>query len=137
MIEIIIPMKPVAKGRPRVTRRGITYTPKKTADAERVIAVSARFAMKAIDQHEPLEGPLVMKVEFILKPPGGWSKKKKEQALRGIILPTGRPDTKNYYALVEDALNGICYHDDSQIVRLEATKRYGETDSIHIQILNV
>lgn len=44
MIEFVISMRPVAKGRPRVTRRGFAYTPKKTADAEKIVALYGRQA---------------------------------------------------------------------------------------------
>lgn len=38
MAKIIIDGDPVAKGRPRFTKRGIAYTPTKTKTAEEMIA---------------------------------------------------------------------------------------------------
>ena len=35
-----------------------------------------------------------------------------------------KPDISNLIKFVEDALNGICYDDDSQIVKIESTKKY-------------
>ncbi len=131
MINFTIPMKPVAKARPRLTRSGHVYTPKKTTDAEKIVALYARKAIK-----EPLDGPVWMSVEFTFKMPKSWSKKKKELAktVEGTQYKCGRPDIDNLFKLIADALNGMAYHDDAQIVMLSALKRYGERDEIRVHI---
>jgi len=131
MISFSIPMKPVAKGRPRVTKRGFTYTPKKTADAEKIVALYGRQAMGS---EPPSDFPIFMDLDFAISPPRSWTKKKTEAAIVGKIFPASRPDLDNYCKLVEDALNGICYKDDSQIVRLLACKRYALRDNIFVSI---
>jgi len=40
MVKFIVVGEPVAKGRPRFTRRGIAYTPKKTSDYEELVRLS-------------------------------------------------------------------------------------------------
>jgi Holliday junction resolvase RusA-like endonuclease len=40
--------------------------------------------------------------------------------------PTTRPDIDNYAKLVLDALNGFVWADDSQVVKIEAVKRYAK-----------
>jgi Holliday junction resolvase RusA-like endonuclease len=50
---------------------------------------------------------------------------------------TGKPDTSNLVKAIEDALNGIAYYDDSQIVKLFAAKvnpRDGEPIGVAIRI---
>jgi Holliday junction resolvase RusA-like endonuclease len=47
---------------------------------------------------------------------------------------TSRPDLDNLIKTVLDALNGIAYTDDKQIVRLGATKAYGTDPKILISI---
>ena len=44
------------------------------------------------------------------------------------------PDVDNVAKFYLDALNGKAFVDDRQIVRLEATKRYGEMDAVDIRI---
>ena len=46
--------------------------------------------------------------------------------LLGIKRPTKKPDIDNAIKAIADALNGVAYYDDSQIVYIEATKHYAE-----------
>lgn len=46
---------------------------------------------------------------------------------------TKRPDVDNLGKCL-DALNGICWHDDAQIVQLTVSKDYGEEDRVDIEI---
>ena len=75
---------------------------------------------------DPLEGPLYAKVVFVMPIRDSWTKKKKELALAGNLLPTGKPDLDNALKLLFDALNGIVYQDDSQICGIKAGKIYGQ-----------
>jgi len=129
-IEFTVPMKPTGKGRPivvRVNGRSITYTPVSTARAEGNIKLFAWIAgIKFLD------GPVGMEVICSFRPPSSMSKKRRAAALAGEILPTKRPDVDNICKLCADALNGIGYHDDAQIVDLHIIKKYGESDEIKI-----
>lgn len=74
----------------------------------------------------PEAAPLVMEVEFYFIPPKSWSKAKQERAIARKKYPTTRPDLDNLWKGVADALNGIVYKDDSQIVAVTCRKMYGE-----------
>jgi Holliday junction resolvase RusA-like endonuclease len=67
------------------------------------------------------EGPVALTIEFIRQYPKTMSKKKRLTA-----LPVTRPDWDNLSKAVCDALNGICYRDDSQLVQVRVTKFYGD-----------
>lgn len=45
-----------------------------------------------------------------------------------------KPDTDNLAKFVMDALNGVYYKDDSQVYQLTVLKRYGEEDSVRVQL---
>jgi Holliday junction resolvase RusA-like endonuclease len=77
-----------------------------------------------------------MKCDFYKGVPKSWSEKKRQQALAGLIKPIGRPDCSNYLKGVEDALNGIAYLDDSQIVLVHVTKQYSLEPRAEIRIWN-
>ena len=123
--ETYISGEPVPKGRPRFTRSGRTYTPKKTLDHERAI----REAWES-GNHEPFGDsvPLEMIIEFHMKMPDSWSNKKR---FRMNLSPcTKHTDLDNLTKTVQDALNGVAFADDSQIVSLKANKLWcdkGET----------
>lgn len=56
--------------------------------------------------------------------PKSFSKKKYAQADKGEIHPLKKPDLDNIAKSILDALNGLAYHDDSQIVCLIISKFY-------------
>lgn len=132
MIEFIVPGVPVAKGRPRFTRAGRTYTPAATARHERTVReyAQAHFPM-------PLEGALRLEVISFHAIPKSLPTAEKQAALRGMRRPATRPDADNICKLVADALNGIAYTDDNQIVELEALKYYGPTPQTVVRVVRV
>jgi Holliday junction resolvase RusA-like endonuclease len=128
MLEFVVPVEPVAKGRPKFSGRGgfvKVYTPSATLKHEEVIRGYALQAMKGLGL-QPSGRPLYVKI-YIFKPiPESWSKTKTQLAIDGEILPTGKPDTDNYAKAVLDALNGTVWVDDCQITDLYIKKRYSE-----------
>jgi Holliday junction resolvase RusA-like endonuclease len=134
MIFLIVPGEPVAQGRARITtigRHPRVFDPKKSAEYKSYV----RHLANKI-KGRPLEGPLVMKCDFYKGVPKSWSEKKRQQALAGLIKPIGRPDCSNYLKGVEDALNGIAYIDDSQLVLVHVTKQYSLEPRAEIRIWN-
>lgn len=82
----------------------------------------------------PLEGPVTMQVAFIFMRPA--SHFTRSGALRASAPShPGKPDLDKLARAVGDALTGVCYRDDSQIVRWEMTKRYGKQASTEISVL--
>ena len=125
IISFTVPGVPVAKGRARSARtkfgKTIHYTPKKTKVYENEVCKYALLAMyggKAIEESVRLTVFLYMPI------PKSWSLKKKALALSGEILPTTKPDLDNMVKLIGDAMNGVVYKDDSQIVWVTARKFY-------------
>jgi Holliday junction resolvase RusA-like endonuclease len=114
---------PVGKQRPRFSR-GRTYTPKKTVDYETIIASKASQAMGS---SEPLQTPVAIFIWISHAIPASYSKKRKEACLNGLDWPK-KPDLDNVAKVFLDAMNGIVYKDDVQVVKLRVSKRY-DTDS--------
>ncbi len=114
------------KERPRNTwGRGNphTYTPSRTAAAERAIAAFVRQALGP--GWEPLSGPIRLRVDVVRKRPAKLPPDQREHG-----LPTQMPDLKNYLKLIVDALSprkeggwGV-WDNDKQIVEISARKRY-------------
>lgn len=126
---IEIPGELRGKARPRVTRNG-TFTPKATLSAENWVRACALDAGVIA----PLAGPLELSLTVERAVPASWSKKKRAQALVGEIGATGKPDLDNIVKLIGDALNGIAWGDDSQIVRLSVFRCYGERARAQITV---
>jgi Holliday junction resolvase RusA-like endonuclease len=47
---------------------------------------------------------------------------------------TGKPDCTKLARAVEDALTGIIWQDDSQVVELHVWKVWGDTEGVHIGV---
>lgn len=130
-IAFTIPGIPVAKGRAKFARRGnfvTAYTPDKTLQYEKIVALAAKAAMGVTTPGTgtpPLEGPLELRLIFFMPIPASWSMKKQRAAALGEIMPISKPDTSNIVKAIEDGQNGITWKDDSQVTDLIAKKRYG------------
>ena len=114
-----------------MTRRGIAFTPKPTRIAEAFI--KSLFVQK-YPGHVPVEGPLELLVLAYYQIPQSASKKIQEEMATGKIRPLKKPDLSNVLKLCEDALNGIAYRDDSQIVDVGCEKWYSRTPHLEIKI---
>lgn len=128
-----VPGEPVGKGRPRFTRQGRAYTPAKTAKYENLVSLAF---LQAYPNHVAFEGAIEMSMFAFFSVPKSWSKKKQELAYAQEIYPTKKPDTDNI-AKMKDALNGIAYKDDSQVVKETIIKRYAKTPKLVICIKEI
>lgn len=54
--------------------------------------------------------------------------------LSGAEYPTKKPDIDNIVKVVLDALNGLAYKDDTQVVRVLAQKSYYYQSYVEVQI---
>jgi Holliday junction resolvase RusA-like endonuclease len=78
---------------------------------------------------EPLKGLIYLKMMFWL--PWPLKARKSSQRAKERWLDTHRkmkPDTSNYNKAFEDALQGIIYVNDSQVVHIEGSKDFVEAD---------
>lgn len=75
-----------------------------------------------------LIGPLVLEVEFVLPRPLSHRRKDGSTAPGAPMYPITKPDATKMLRAVEDAMTGIAWLDDAQIVRQFVTKRYAEGD---------
>lgn len=120
-VEFTIPGVPQGKERPRFTRSGIAYTPKRTKDYEKMVA----WAYECEAHGAKLTGSIRANIVAIYPVPRSWSKKKQEEAINNRVLPMVKPDLDNVAKAVLDALNGIAYIDDAAVTDLTICKRYG------------
>lgn len=137
-ITLVVPITPVAKARPRVVRdyqgRVHTFTPKKTKDFEARIkaAYLEKREEKGISKH-----PVALWCQFCFEPPKSWGKRKKEQAVDKLIQKTSKPDIDNLLKAVMDALNGLAWVDDAQVVQIYAKKIYSQIPRVEVKIEEV
>lgn len=129
MIDIVIPGEPVAKGRGRATRTGRVFTPAKTRKAEETLAGRA-MAQLATRTDLPLTGPLRLEATFTRVVPKSWTRRDRAEN----PLPTSKPDVDNLLKLAKDALTGLVWVDDAQIVTVITRKVFGEAPSTRLVV---
>ena len=118
--EFTVPGDPVPQSRPRVTRRGGVYY------ADRIVRYRHHVQVAARAAGVPLrEGPLWLGIECIFERPKSHSRK---AGLKPDApdFPYTRGDCTNIAKGIEDALNGVAWLDDSQVVELAVRKRWAK-----------
>ena len=132
MVTFKLDADPVGKQRARYARRGNfvqTYTPDKTRTYESLIKEAATEAMGS---SEPLETPVNLYLYIRVPIPKSYSKKKVADCLNGLEKPIKKPDASNVLKSVEDAMNGVVYRDDCQIVNFHVSKVYSSQSGIDV-----
>lgn len=121
MIEFFVPGIPRATQTGSVVRAGGRLFP-----VRRRTEWSAYCALigKEHAPGEPLEGPLVVSLQFFVPRPK--DKRKTE--------PVGRPDLENLSKGLLDCWNGILWRDDSQVVFLGLRKSYSAAGRVGVQV---
>lgn len=115
IIKIEIPIEPLPQPRARVTRKG-TYQPAKIVKYKTAIKQAAMEKMKG---SEPTE----QAVKCIIK------------VYRKYKVTSRRyGDLDNLYKAITDALNGVVYKDDSQIIKCVIEKYQSAEMKIEIEI---
>ena len=132
MITFKVDGDPVGKQRARYAKRGNfvqTYTPDKTRNYESLIKEAA---IQAMGSNEILETPVNLYLYIRAPIPKSLPKKRLEACLNGSEKPIKKPDASNVLKSVEDAMNGVVYKDDSQIVNIHVTKVYSSQSGIDV-----
>lgn len=134
MISFTIPGEPQGKARAR-TGKGFAYTPEKTVLYENLI--KSIFMSEGCKRFDGEGRPLEMDIKAYYKIPKSTSKNVRQFMLDGHSRPTKKPDADNVLKVCADALNGVAYYDDTQIVRATVEKWYGDEPRVEIEIREV
>lgn len=93
------------------------------------MAVVRTFAMAAMQANSiPITGPIELALTFALpRPKGHFGSGARSEIVKKSAppYPITKPDLTKLIRAVEDALTGICWKDDSQVVWQQARKVYG------------
>lgn len=122
--HINIPGKVVGKQRPKFSRQGNfvkTYTPEKTVNYENWVKMCWMNSGQ-----EKMQGNIIAVIVARFMIPQSFSKKKRNE-LNEKPCPK-KPDCDNIAKSILDALNGIAYDDDAQIVELSVSKVYSANE---------
>lgn len=122
-MEFTIPGAPIGKARPVITKNG-AFTPKKTASYENLVKLAYPGGIT--------ENAVEVSIRAFYQVPKSKSKSQRERMLAGGVWPMKKPDCDNIAKVILDALNGIAYLDDRQVVRLSVEKRYSANPRVEV-----
>lgn len=133
-IHVIGKARPERKRqRPYIDRKGRPMAGPRTDEPDRAdwkawIKLCASQVCSA-----PLEGPLYLDI-IVCKPRPTSYPKRPTARFPWPRHWTKKPDVTNFAKLIEDALTGIAWHDDAQIVDGATHKRFGPRDEVIITV---
>ena len=107
------------------------FTPAKTVGYEGLVALAAQQAMRGAPL---IEGPVLAQLRIDVQIPASWSGKKQRAAEAGQLAPTSKPDIDNVVKAIFDAINGVVWKDDVQVVALTVKKRYSLVPGVAVRI---
>jgi len=90
------------------------------------VSGAAQLAVRTGDG--PIRGPVLLWLTFSLKKPKSYPKRRDLPAIK-------KPDLDKLVRSIKDALKGVLYLDDSQVVYLQATKSYDDAPGVLVQLV--
>jgi crossover junction endodeoxyribonuclease RusA len=117
MITFSVPGTPIPQGSKQAftngTKTWLVEANKEIYAWREKIAKSATIAME-LHRQKPLEGAVSLEIDFIMPRPKTVTRARH----------TVKPDLDKLIRAVNDAITGICFVDDSRVVRINAAKNY-------------
>lgn len=123
-----------AKQRPKFNGR-FAYTPKETVAYENLVKL--QYQAQCGNYRYPDDVPLIVAIFVHIEPPQSASNTKKTRMLNQAEYPLKKPDVDNVAKIILDALNGIAYRDDKQVVTLIVKKLYAGESGVGVTISEV
>lgn len=125
--QIWVPGIPAPQGSKRHVGRGILIESSKRVGPWRAVVALT------VGEHTThvLDGPVRLDLRFVMPRPKATPKRSTPPAVK-------KPDLDKLVRAVLDAITGVTYRDDSQVVALSASKRLaelGETPGLELHIL--
>lgn len=112
----------------------VTDANRKSAPWKQEVASQGAEATADLDL---LDGPLAVCFTIYVPRPAGHFGKAGNVLPSARVFPTVKPDLLKLARGIEDALTGIVWRDDSQIVSERLFKMYGEPARVEIQIREI
>lgn len=134
-MEFLILGQPVGKRRPKFsTIHGYAQAVKPKEDVIYENLVKVCFTQAKPTDYDLYDKPLRVEIIAFFDIPKSFSQKRVREALGGGISPLKKPDADNIAKIICDALNGVAYKDDTQIVELRVRKIYAAEPSVSVLI---
>lgn len=91
-------------------------------------------AKAALRGKGPTALPVAVLIHAFTPIPRSWRSREQIDARNGARLPASTPDADNIGKVVGDALIGVVWNDDAQIVDLRVIKRYSDAAAVRVEV---
>ncbi len=121
-------MEPIPCPRPKVSRSGRVFYPGRYSNWKSRANMMLGPVLASAGILRPWRGPLMLSVDFYVARP------------KTTQLDYPHPDIDNYVKSIMDALTGLAWEDDRQVVALRATKNWNvenDTSYHYIQLSRI
>lgn len=118
LLDLFVPGRPAPQGSKRHVGRGILVESSKAVAPWRT---TVAWHAAQVFHGAPLDGPLRVDLDFVMPRPASTPKRSTPPAIK-------RPDVDKLQRALFDALSGVVWRDDSQLVDVHARKRLAEVD---------
>ena len=108
-----------------------------TYDASAKDLKNLRLLLQAFAPPIPMSGSIYIDATFYLPTPKSTSKKKKSLMESGEIAHNKKPDLDNLSYLLTNAMKGLIYQDDRQIIEVHERKKYGLEPRIEVLVKEI
>lgn len=133
-ITFAVSGEPKSQPRPKAMRRGSfvhIYTPATAKVWKGLVASAAKPFLSPV----PIEGPLSLSLDFRFVRPKSHFTSKGALSKSARLAHTTKPDADNLAKAVMDALTDAgLWKDDTQVVQLNVTKSYADTDGVTVRL---
>ena len=137
MIGFFVPGTPVPKGSAKAfVVKGRAIVTQTNREKQRPWASLISYTAQEVGI-EPAAGAVELAMVFTMPRPKSHYRTGKfsgELRLNQPIYHTAKPDLDKLIRCVLDALTGIAYWDDSQVVEIRAVKMYGERPGVQVRV---
>jgi Holliday junction resolvase RusA-like endonuclease len=124
VLEFVVAGIPAPQGSKRAFVRGGRVSLVESCARVKPYRALVSLAASQARTEAPTQQPVGIAIAFVFVRPKSHYTSKGELRAGAPSFP-GKPDVDKLCRAVLDALTGILYHDDAQVVSLSATKRYG------------
>ena len=124
---------PIAKGRPRMTRTGHTYTPQKTKAYEERVAETYKVFAK-IARAPIVDKPCTLDIQARFPIPQSAKRKKIADLIADGDVYGNKPDIDNCIKSILDGLNGVAFTDDKLVYAISSRKVYSDNPGITVTV---
>ena len=138
IFDFEVPGKAVPQARPRFTSRGgyvRAYEPQKCSEYKQLVRRCAYEQCSITAENAAYTGAAKISVIEYRAIPKSWSAKKREMAREEVIFPLGKPDYDNVLKCIQDALTGVLWVDDAQVMMGMGSKAYADEPRVLVQVV--